>query len=67
MAAYRRVYDSRLTAKNQDQLRKPTLSNRLWATFFCNTVGVQNCAGSRKNVPTGESGARSVCIFEAKL
>ena len=36
MAAYRRVYDSRhlhLTAKNRDQLRNPTLSNRVWATF----------------------------------
>ena len=37
MAAYRRVYDSRhlgLTAKNRDQLRNPTLGNRVWATFF---------------------------------
>ena len=29
----------RLTAKNQDQLRKPTLGNQVWATFtfflFC--------------------------------
>ena len=36
MAAYRRVYDSvtcRLTAKNRDQLRNPTLGNRVWATF----------------------------------
>jgi len=24
----------RLTAKNQDQLRNPTLDNRIWATFF---------------------------------
>ena len=24
----------RLTAKNRDQLRKSTLSNRVWATFF---------------------------------
>ena len=24
----------RLTAKNRDQLRNPTLGNRLWATFF---------------------------------
>ena len=24
----------RLTAKNRDQLRNPTLSNRVWATFF---------------------------------
>jgi len=36
MAAYRRVYDSRtcrLTAKNRDQLRKPTLDSRVWAAF----------------------------------
>jgi len=32
MAAYRRVYDS-LTAKNRDQLRNPTLGNRVRATF----------------------------------
>jgi len=38
MAAYHRVYDSRhlrLTAKNRDQLRNPTLGNRVWATFLC--------------------------------
>ena len=39
MAAYRRVYDlgyvtRRLTAKNRDHLRNPTLGNRVWATFF---------------------------------
>jgi len=36
MAAYRRVYDHvtcRLTAKNRDQLRNPTLGGRVWATF----------------------------------
>ena len=37
MAAYRRVYDSRhLQAdcqENRDQLRNPTLGNRVWATF----------------------------------
>ena len=47
MAAYRRVYDTscitcRLTAKNRDQLRNPTLGNRVWATFtfllHCNVV-----------------------------
>jgi len=25
----------RLTAKNRDQLRNPTLGNRVWASFFC--------------------------------
>ena len=37
MAAYRRVYDSRhlqADCKHRDQLRKPTLSNRVWATFI---------------------------------
>ena len=37
MAAYRRVYDSvtrrPLIVKNRDQLRDPTLGNRVWATF----------------------------------
>jgi len=32
MAAYRWVYDW-LTAKNRDQLRNPTLGNRVWAAF----------------------------------
>ena len=45
MAAYRRVYDLRhLTAKNRDQLRNPTLRNRVWATFIffycCASVSV---------------------------
>ena len=38
MATYRRVYDyhvtCRLTANNRDQLRDPTLGNRVWATFI---------------------------------
>ena len=36
MAAYRRVYDSRhlqADCKNRHQLRNPTLSIRVWATF----------------------------------
>ena len=36
MAAYRRVLTHvtcKLTAKNRDQLRNPTLGNRVWATF----------------------------------
>jgi len=31
MAAYRRVYDCRLTAENRDQLQNPT--NQVWAAF----------------------------------
>jgi len=41
MAAYRRVYDSltcRLTPKYRDQLRNPTLCNRVWAIFTFFTV-----------------------------
>jgi len=34
MAAYRRVYDSWLTAKNRDQFQNPTLGNLVWATFL---------------------------------
>jgi len=42
MAAYRRVMTHvicRLTDKNRDQLRNPTLGNRVWAasTFFTHT------------------------------
>ena len=37
MAAYRRFMThvtSRLIAKNRDQLRNPTLRNRVWAAFL---------------------------------
>ena len=36
MAAYRRVYDShhlQADCKDRDQLRNPTLGNRVWAAF----------------------------------
>ena len=35
----------RLTAKLRDELRNPTLGNRLWATFYCGklTVIPQTC------------------------
>jgi len=44
MAAYRRDYDSsRLTAKNRDQVRNPTLGNRVWATFtFFNILPIMS-------------------------
>jgi len=32
----------RLTVKNRDQLRNPTLSNRVWATIFVSTWGQTN-------------------------
>ena len=47
MAAYRRVYDSRhrrLTAKNRDQLRNPTLGNGVWANFTFTFLGFIYCA-----------------------
>ena len=40
MAAYRRVYDSRhlqADCQKRDQLRNPTLSNRVCATFLHRT------------------------------
>jgi len=45
MAAYRRVYDShhrRLTAKNRDQLRDPTLGSRVRATFTLRRTGYEH-------------------------
>ena len=41
----------RLTAKNRDQLRNPTLGSRLWATFF--TVGLLNDTGLMPVVVSG--------------
>jgi len=47
----------RLTAKNRDQLRNPTLGNRVWATFtfftfLCEKVGLAvrlcNMRGERR-------------------
>jgi len=32
----------RLTAKNRDQFRNPTLGNRVWATFTLLVVAVKN-------------------------
>jgi len=32
----------RLTAQNRDQLRNPTLGNRVWATFTLNTSPLNN-------------------------
>jgi len=53
MAAYRRVYDSRhgvtcrLTAKNRDQLRNPTLGNRVRAIPFLTKTSCYNSANQR--------------------
>jgi len=49
MAAYRRVYDSRhLQAdcqENRDQLRNPTLGNRVWVTLPLLTVSQERAVG----------------------
>jgi len=47
MAAYRRVYDSRhrLTAKNRDQLRKPTLEYGLPVRVRVRCEGSEDCDG----------------------
>jgi len=48
MAAYRGVHDSRhrtcrLTAKDWDQPRNPTLGNRVWVTFtFFISISIQD-------------------------
>jgi len=36
----------RLTAKNRDQLRNPTLGNRVWATFFTILAHNARCKGT---------------------
>ena len=49
MAAYHLVYDHvtcRLTAKNRDELRNPTLGNRVWATFTFFTLYVDEGKGN---------------------
>jgi len=45
---------SRLTAKNRDQLRNPTLGNRVWATFtfYCdNAKSVSNTGRAKSQSP----------------
>jgi len=46
----------RLTAKNRDQLRNPTLRNQLWATFTFFYMGASNKQVTAKNVPL-------LCVF----
>ena len=51
MAAYRRVYDSRhLQAKNRDQLRNPTLGNRVKGkgTQFNDSIYQRKVSASRQ-------------------
>jgi len=79
MAAYRPVMTHvtcSLTAKNRDQLRNPTLGNRVWATFTF-IVGVEEqvsggqmsslCVGGRAECvadPAGYTG-RSMPAFDS--
>jgi len=39
----------RLTAKNRDQLRNPTLGNRVWTTFLCPIWAIRLVAGYWKS------------------
>ena len=49
MAAYRRIYDShylQADCQERDQLRNPTLRNRVWATFTFTLLVVCVCQSS---------------------
>ena len=51
-----RVYGSRhlqADCKNRDQLRNPTLGNRVWATFF-------NCAPNNATIRFGKLGSKEM-------
>ena len=46
MAGFMTHVTCTLTAKNRDQLRNPTLGNRVWATFtFFTGEGRESCGG----------------------
>ena len=55
----------RLTAKNRDQLRNPTLGNRVWATFTFFTVGV--IRGRRKFRPKNKTANFGSAFFSCAL
>jgi len=61
--SYRRVYDSRhlQAAKNRDQLRNPTLGNRVWATFTFLLTLCPHIMRSRVYVIVGI--CRSICTL----
>jgi len=46
----------RLTAKNRDQLRKPTLGNRVWATFTCFYLYMRNRRTDTTDCSTSPAG-----------
>ena len=53
----------RLTAKNRDQLRNPTLGNRVWATFFTITCTATHRATQQLSLATTISRiAQHICM-----
>jgi len=71
MAAYRRVYDSRhlQAAKNRDQLRNPTLGNRVWANFtFLLSASVEaHCGGESSPAYTAIFGPLKIPLITCLL
>ena len=58
-----------LTAKNRDQLRNPTLGNRVWATFtfLSSKIFSGSLMGSRPHRPHGSATAvHRTCIDHAQ-
>ena len=50
---------SRLTAKNRDQLRNPTLGNRVWATYtFFTFIAISLFVSKNISVVIGKSKVR---------
>ena len=53
----------RLTAKNRDQLRNPTLGNRVWATFtFLLSISVYSTMPSRGSFDTADA-----CLYSTTM
>jgi len=49
----------RLTAKNRDQLRNPTLGNRVWATFYLYLLVTLALQGTVLNHGLGQTDGRT--------
>ena len=57
-----------LTAKNGDQLRNPTLGNRLWATFtFLYGVRRAGVRGRALSIPLRDAGRRLCLLLRANI
>jgi len=52
----------RLTAKNRDQLRNPTLANRVWATFYYVCVALRKYISLQR----GRFRARSLASYKPR-